>query len=127
MNALTLPASGRSAAAARSFVRSFCRTHAVPVTVEVDALLLTSELMSNTYLHARSAAKLCLAVTAGVLLIEVSDDCPTHPVLGTAVHAAESGRGVMIMDALAHRWGVRAHATGKTVWFELAVGRATRA
>jgi hypothetical protein len=31
----------------------------------------------------------------------------------------EHGRGVLLVDALATRWGVDQRAGGKTVWFEL--------
>ncbi|MEU8550370.1 ATP-binding protein [Streptomyces roseoverticillatus] len=34
--------------------------------------------------------------------------------------AATSGRGLLLVHALADGWGVRAHGVGKSVWFELA-------
>ena len=32
---------------------------------------------------------------------------------------AESGRGLLLVESLASRWGVRAVAGGKCVWFAL--------
>ncbi|MFD3976796.1 ATP-binding protein [Streptomyces cyaneofuscatus] len=33
-----------------------------------------------------------------------------------------SGRGLLIVDALAERWGVRPRNPGKTVWAQLCTG-----
>lgn len=35
-----------------------------------------------------------------------------------------SGRGLVIVDAIAAKWGVRPRDPGKTVWVHLAIGRA---
>ncbi|MEY6566809.1 ATP-binding protein, partial [Streptomyces sp. PGLac3x] len=34
-------------------------------------------------------------------------------------HEATSGRGRLLVAALADDWGVRRHGVGKAVWFEL--------
>ncbi|WP_425581672.1 ATP-binding protein [Streptomyces stramineus] len=39
--------------------------------------------------------------------------------LNGAGAAATSGRGLLLVHSLADGWGVRAHAVGKAVWFEL--------
>ncbi|WP_214414846.1 ATP-binding protein [Sphaerisporangium fuscum] len=33
--------------------------------------------------------------------------------------SGESGRGLQIVEMLAHRWDVRQNATGRTVWFQV--------
>ena len=42
-----------------------------------------------------------------------------QPQLRTEWTDGTTGRGVMIMDALAQRWGVFSHPAGKSIWFEL--------
>jgi hypothetical protein len=32
---------------------------------------------------------------------------------------AYSGRGLVLLDLLADRWGVRPHGEGKFIWFEM--------
>ena len=53
--------------------------------------------------------------------VEVHDDNPALPTLGPADdEAAESGRGLRLVDALATRWGAEpCPSDGKDVWFEL--------
>jgi hypothetical protein len=39
--------------------------------------------------------------------------------MGPGVPSAASGRGLLILDGLADRWGVDVDGDTKTVWFEL--------
>ncbi len=52
--------------------------------------------------------------------VEVADHDPALPVQQHPPAEAVTGRGLLIVDALATRWGVEPAADGKTVWFELA-------
>ncbi|WP_407675935.1 ATP-binding protein [Peterkaempfera bronchialis] len=92
------------------------------------AALVVAELASNAVLHGRLPGRyfeLRLAVfpDASVLRIEVSDargerrpEAPTH-IPGPE---AERGRGLLLVDCLALRWGVLDRLpVGKTVWAEL--------
>ncbi|MER7200194.1 ATP-binding protein, partial [Streptomyces sp. NPDC000188] len=47
---------------------------------------------------------------------DASDDLPhkRHP-----GELASSGRGLVLMELLAHRWGVDPRGEGKSIWFEL--------
>jgi anti-sigma regulatory factor (Ser/Thr protein kinase) len=116
---VTLPSSAAAAGAARAFVQEFCRSQGLPLSTEDDAMLITSELVSNAYLHARSGTHLQLGYQQGKLRVEIRDGSTRHPVLRDAAATDRHGRGVLIMDVLAHRWGVESSPAGKTVWFEL--------
>ncbi len=119
MERLTLPADARSAKAGRGFVAGFCLRHAVPTDTTDDAVLITSELLGNVYLHVTGVADIGVGYGDGVLRVEVGDGSRTVPVSGLPSEDATGGRGVRIMDALAASWGASLHPDGKTVWFEL--------
>ena len=55
-----------------------------------------------------------------VLRVEVADFSSEPPRLGGFDLDAMSGRGLALVEALADRWGVETHRSGKCVWFELA-------
>ena len=87
-----------------------------------DALLLTSELITNAVRHARGPIRLAVYCTAQALRIAVSDAGPQELVLPEARdELATGGRGLHILQSIADTWGVqsRAEPPGKTVWFDL--------
>ncbi|GHI66636.1 hypothetical protein Snoj_05540 [Streptomyces nojiriensis] len=116
---------GRSVAAARGFVRDTLHGWGFADIVD-DAVVLTSELVTNAVVHAGTRAEvLCLRADGGVR-VEVADRYPErelplqHP--GERPYAdpdRENGRGLMLCAALATRWGVEYTATHKHVWFRL--------
>ncbi|MFF9404546.1 SpoIIE family protein phosphatase [Streptomyces anandii] len=115
---------GRSVATARSFVRDTLQGWGFGDIVD-DAVVLTSELVTNAVVHAGTAADvLCLRSDEGVR-IEVSDRYPERevPVQNAAVNMGspdrEGGRGLQLCAALATRWGVEYTPTHKNVWFQL--------
>ncbi|MEN3585188.1 SpoIIE family protein phosphatase [Streptomyces sp. ZYX-F-203] len=115
---------GRSVAGARSFVRESLQGWGFADLVD-DAVVLTSELVTNAVVHAGTSAEVvCLRGDEGVR-IEVADRYPERelPVRGLAAHPGgpdrEGGRGLQLCAALADRWGVEYTATHKKVWFQL--------
>lgn len=102
-----------------------------PVMSDVSCAvaLLVAELAANAVQHSRTPGRdfhLRLSVEADpvVVRVEVSDACrqepPRHPYSPTA--DAESGRGLLLVDILATRWGSAPRdPVGKTVWAELAL------
>ncbi|KJY29362.1 regulatory protein [Streptomyces katrae] len=116
---------GRSVAAARAFVRDTLQGWGFADIVD-DAVVLTSELVTNAVVHAGTQAEvLCLRAEDGVR-VEIADRYPErelplrHPdERPYADPDRESGRGLMLCAALATRWGVEYTATHKHVWFRL--------
>ncbi|MFI9154277.1 SpoIIE family protein phosphatase [Streptomyces sp. NPDC053367] len=115
---------GRSVASARSFVRDTLQGWGFADIVD-DAVVLTSELVTNAVVHAGTSADvLCLRTEDGVR-IEVADRYPEReiPLQGAAVNMGspdrEGGRGLQLCAALAGRWGVEYTPTHKQVWFQL--------
>lgn len=93
--------------------------------LEDVAQICVSELVANVINHVGPGTPVTLAVsTDGAhLRIELSDpDARALPTLVAPMSDAESGRGLMIVDAVADRWGVISRADSKVVWCELATG-----
>jgi hypothetical protein len=60
-------------------------------------------------------------VADGRLRVEVLDGGATVPPQPVPPPLeSESGRGLLLVEALADRWGAAVTAEGKTLWFELA-------
>jgi anti-sigma regulatory factor (Ser/Thr protein kinase) len=114
-----------SPAAARAFVRSELEEEHVPDPPLETAILLTSELVSNALLHARTEVDLRLVMAASGVRVEVHDSGVRQPPASPAPAPLEAttGRGLMMVDALAQSWGVDGTVDGKTIWFELPVAR----
>jgi len=84
-----------------------------------DAELLVSELVTNAVLHARSATRVTIDHDGTTVRIAVCDDSPTRPRLRDYGPEAVTGRGLVIVDRIARRWGVDPSDDGKCVWFEI--------
>ena len=92
--------------------------------VTPDAVLLTSELVTNAILHADAdggdqVISLSLSLGDDSVRIEVADVDPKPARLVRRGVGATGGRGLRLVDALAQNWGVSAAPPGKSVWFEL--------
>lgn len=90
-----------------------------------SAQLCMSELVSNVIAHVGhgTPATLAVSMTGTYLRIEVHDsDTHALPTLIETVADSESGRGMVLVDALADRWGVQLRADRKVTWCELATG-----
>lgn len=81
--------------------------------------LLTSELVTNAVLHANSDIQLMLCARNGTVRVEVSDSSPQVPTLPRFNPAAQTGRGLTLVEKGATTWGVSKQSVGKTVWFEV--------
>jgi anti-sigma regulatory factor (Ser/Thr protein kinase) len=116
-----LPPLPDSSAVARAFVRHALQTWDVDVSGDVSDLLVT-EVVSNVVRHVGQAMTLRItrSVERGSVRVEVEDPSDTPPVRRDPGSRAERGRGLLLVDALASRWGVDHHAAGgKCVWFEM--------
>lgn len=116
------PASRRSAHDARTAAAEQLRVWGLPYDATAH---IVAELTANAVVHGRVPGRdfrLTLAASASVLRIEVADARGDRlPVAAReADGAAESGRGLLLVAALADRWGVTSGpAPTKTVWAEL--------
>jgi len=107
---------------ARRFVRDVLEDNAVADEVVETVELLTSEVITNALVHARSAPELAVRVRREMVRVEVVDVSPVVPIRRAIDTDALSGRGIAIVESLASQWGVAdLSAQGKTVWFEVAI------
>lgn len=122
-----LSATRRGARLARLLAAEQLRSWGLPLD---PARLIVAELAANAIVHGRvpgRSFRLGLTLTArGVLSIEVTDargeSLPTRR--SALLEPAESGYGLLLVEELADRWGVRGGpAPVKTVWAELDLAR----
>jgi anti-sigma regulatory factor (Ser/Thr protein kinase) len=95
-----------------------------PVGFVRDALLLTSELVSNAITHGEGACELRASFTSPPdhLRVDVIDESPFIPILarGAVRRARVGGLGLVLVAEVASDWGVGPSAGGgKSVWFEI--------
>lgn len=119
-----LPAEPGAVRVARHEVRETLAVWQVPPQTADVAVLLVSELVTNSLCYAPGPIGMRLDAVrraAGelVLRVEVSDQLPVPPVARAPGPEDESGRGLQLVASSARRWGTRRGKTGKTVWFEL--------
>lgn len=114
---------GGAARVARRIVESVLSGWGEEALVQV-AVLLTSEVVTNAVLHASPYAadgRVGLVVDGdeGLARVEVTDGFGGLPVAQGGRVGRASGRGIILLDLLATRWGVTPGGEGKTVWFEV--------
>ncbi|WTG54450.1 ATP-binding protein [Actinacidiphila glaucinigra] len=83
------------------------------------ACLLASEVLTNAVRHAQGPLRLRLHRTDREITVEVTDHSTHIPQRRPAELGDESGRGLLLVEALATGWGTRPSSEGKTVWFTL--------
>ncbi|MFF1644447.1 ATP-binding protein [Streptomyces sp. NPDC058240] len=92
-----------------------------------ETTLVASELSTNVVNHAKGTGdyfELGLRRRNSTLVLEVSDSYQWRmPTLRTPTLDDLSGRGLVIVDAVAAKWGVRPRDPGKTVWVHLTIGQ----
>ncbi len=113
-----------SAPLARSFLRAYLAGLPRGERYSDIAELLLGELVTNAVRHSDAPPDRLVEVRFAVvpgdrLRLEVHDAGTGRPVLRPSVgHEEESGRGLLLVDELAERWGCcpRAGGIGKFVW-----------
>ena len=126
---VTLPDGPEGASIARRATARAAELWRLDRELTETALLLVSELVTNAIRHGAPPVRLSLhwdraadrARGRGALRVEVSDSSPAAPTVAPASPDQPGGRGMLIVQQLAARWGssVPASRLGKTVWFEL--------
>ncbi|MGY0004862.1 SpoIIE family protein phosphatase [Micromonospora sp. I033] len=122
-----LPADRRTPAAARALVRSVLAEAELHELLN-EALLLTTELTTNAVEHARTELDIEVEADPAGLTVTVTDFAagPVDELLvgvrnttSDITEVAERGRGLLLVDHFASRWGTTYLPTGKGVWFRL--------
>ncbi|MGW7525290.1 ATP-binding protein [Streptomyces sp. NPDC054783] len=111
----------RGARLARLLTEQQLRTWGIPLE---RATHIVAELAANAATHGRVPGRdfqLLLYVVGGTLRIEVTDTRGDRlPELACPAAEGESGRGLVLVEALADRWGVaQGRHPRKTVWAEV--------
>ncbi len=115
-----------SCQAARDFTRSTLRAWDLDVVL-MDAAVVASELVTNALSHGMNGqehtqAELIWWCQASHLLCVVIDPSMQPPVRRPASPAAQSGRGLQVVQAIASAWGwTPLAAAHKAVWADLPV------
>jgi anti-sigma regulatory factor (Ser/Thr protein kinase) len=128
--ALRLPAAPTAPGQARAFLRRELREWGLDGDLLDTAQLCLSEVVTNAVNHAHTVADVRLSLLDGVLTVLVRDRGGDGEVLEPQRHEdplAVYGRGLMLVDALADRWGSERDADGTTVWFAMSAHGASAA
>ncbi|MER7394989.1 ATP-binding protein [Streptomyces sp. NPDC000151] len=110
----------QSVGRARRAVRTALLAHGVAPDTADTVVLVVSELAANAVRHGRVPGRL-FEVRIGLdgekeITVEVADAGDARPALRGPTEDAETGRGLVLVAALAVAWGVRDRQIGKTVW-----------
>lgn len=123
-----------SASAARRYLRDTARSWGLPSNTTDDLATIAGELVANALEHSdsRTITATC-SLTADSALISVTDEGGSRTPVALPASAGppapeqERGRGLLITEALADRWGTRRASGGVTVWAEVALESPKRA
>jgi anti-sigma regulatory factor (Ser/Thr protein kinase) len=113
-----LPVSHEAPARARRFLKTAaCPEHHSALLD--DAMVLVSELVTNSVLHGGPPLVVAVDCDGAFLQVRVRDGSPSLPTPRAAGQADENGRGLALVAAMSHEWGVQPDTDGKLVWFML--------
>ena len=117
-----LPPVARSVVEARRHVRATLTDWGCDPLSDA-AQLLTSEVVTNSLLHARSPIRLTIELTATGIRVAVTDASTVVPTIRPRSSSATTGRGLVLLSRLADEWDAETSDGGKTVWFTLSIDR----
>ncbi|MFF7650595.1 ATP-binding protein [Streptomyces sp. NPDC007983] len=110
----------RNVPGARARVSKSLADWGVSGTVADDVILSVGELVSNAIRHCRvtfAHVEVSVSLQGEDVVLEVSDpDGDRLPRLRVADADEEGGRGLYMVEQLAHTWGYRNRGCGKCVW-----------
>lgn len=122
---LVLEPEPQSVPRARALVRETLHAGGADGAID-DAALLVSELVTNVVLHAGTLMALTVDVQGdgdGEVRVEVLDHNPRIPHQRDYGSTAATGRGLQLIAALAHEFGIdEVPGRGKAMWFTLRLG-----
>ncbi len=108
----------------REAISQACVRWGRPALAE-GARIVVTEMVNNVVAHAGTAMIVLIATRGDILSIAVRDQSVTGPAYGggQVSSTADGGRGMLLIDSVAERWGSLALADGKVVWALLAQPR----
>jgi anti-anti-sigma factor len=113
-------------ASARSFVQDLCERWQIAdgaLDAVARAVLVASELVTNSVRHARTNIRLLVELRSARLHVSVHDDDPRLPHPLWVGPESENGRGLRLVADVAQGWGVHHHpGDGKVVWAVVDLG-----
>jgi len=113
-----------AAARARIWLRDTLGPHVAapsdPLELIEDAVLCVSELVTNALNAGCTAMTLTVQVDPDSVRIGLADDAPGLPQQQRPRPDEAHGRGLLIVETLARRWGVGIAHPGKETWALLA-------
>jgi anti-sigma regulatory factor (Ser/Thr protein kinase) len=118
---LTVRAGLHAPALARAFIRS--AVELLGATAPDDVVLLTSEAVTNSVVHADTdAVEVSLFRHGDAVHVSITDADPEEPEILDPDPGRVGGYGVRLIDQLADEWGITpVEGEGKCVWFEVAL------
>jgi len=102
---------------AREAVNQAC--HGLARDVVDIAQVLTGELVTNAIKYGSGLIYVEVSRSSDRVRVSVDDESPELPRYPRPGVLGANGRGLMLVEYLAARWGVNASERGKRVWFEL--------
>ncbi|MFF1905394.1 ATP-binding protein [Kitasatospora sp. NPDC058218] len=113
------PPGAEAVPAARRMVMAIVRDWGVLLSADAlqEVELCASEVIANALVHTKQRCEVTVRRRAGRLRVEVADRCPELPQQERQAESG-SGRGLLLVEALAHAWGWQPVGGGKVVWFE---------
>jgi anti-anti-sigma regulatory factor len=113
---LTLDPVVGAARRARQLVTEACGVWDLP-DLAGPACIVVTEMVNNVVAHARTPMTVRLALRDDTLTVAVHDQSPVVPRFTGPVPATSyGGRGLLLIDSVARRWGSLQLAGGKVVW-----------
>lgn len=117
----TFPGAPASAGEARHFVAGCVQSWGLESAADA-AELLTSEIVTNSILHASGEIEVYVERDEGLVVVSVKDHSTSLPSLRSYDPCAGTGRGLQLVELLSHEWGVQGGVGHKVVWFSLPTG-----
>lgn len=109
---------------AREVIGELCTRWELPAVSDA-ACIVATEMVNNVVAHARTSMVVLIAAQGDELSVAVRDHTGTVPSYSGAPVSptAYGGRGMLLIDSVARRWGSLALADGKVVWALIAEPR----
>jgi anti-sigma regulatory factor (Ser/Thr protein kinase) len=119
-----VPADPAAVSGSRRFLQQTLTDWGVDEETTDTAVLCLSELVTNALMHTQSGCVVQVSLEQGLVMTTVRDGGKVSRALTVPLEDQSQvhGRGLLLVDALAKRWGSELHEGGTTVWFVLEPG-----